>query len=405
MSGAGVINVEGVQVRTGQLINIKASQIVKNATTLTLREVDTKSKEYEQIKRSIGEPRVRETTLPDGTVKREVVCPHGLLNPISVRPLPGEPGKYALVDGGHRHAAWTELFGDALPIPAQVIDLNEIQTMEAQIEGNFHVKKTRPAEYVKQIKRLMETYPLRTIEEQAERLHMDPATLRQWFGLLNLAGTRWREEKDDQGEVISRKSEIAIATDEGRLPLSAAFVISTASSKREDEKDFWNKKQDELFDAALAASDSRQPQAIARFCMEATATIREIKKKLKEGKSAENVQVETQPVSRRLGEMKIELQRQTEVILANKADKQLQASIAELAQAYPDALRAVRQDGYFDGIRYALQVDDETVAQRKKEKEEQLAAKKEKQDEKKAGSKAAALSRSAGMFGRRLTPG
>lgn len=392
---------EGLKIKATTLIEVKASQIVKNSTNLTLREVDRTSKEFDQLKRSIGTPKIREVTHPDGKLERVQVAPHGMLNPISIRPLPGEPGKYALVDGGHRHAVWSELFGDALPIPAYVVDLNEVQTMEAQIEANFHVKKTRPAEYTRQIKRLLETYPLRSIEEQADRLHMDPATLRQWFGLLNLKGTKFVTKKNNDGEEVEI-SAIAEAVDDGELPLSAAFVISTARDSVPEHQEFWNKKQDELFEAALAASKSRQPQAVAKFCMEATAAIKEIKKAFREQKNPNDVEVQTPPVSRKLGEMKIELSRQGEAVLTDRSNEDLQKQIADLAKAYPEALSAVRREGYFHGVQFALQVDEQTLVERKRQKEEQMQHAKEAREEKKAGSKATAIARSTGMFGKRL---
>lgn len=384
-----------------QQVELRASQIVKNTTNLTLRDVDVKSTQYEKLKKSIGEPKYKEITKPDGSVEKVKVAEHGLLNPISVRPVPGEPGKYALIDGGHRHAAWQELFGDSLPIPALVKDYNEVQTMEAQIEGNFHVKKTRPAEYTRQIKRLLTMYPNRSIEEQASRLHMDSATLRQWFGLLKLKGTKFetRPDPDNPGETIE-VSAIQLAVDTGELPLSAAFVISTAGDADENHDAFWAAKQDEFFAAALQAKST--PQGTAKFCMDATQTIKDIKKKFREQKDPNSVEFATPPVMRKLGELKIELTRQREANEADGGNEELVKQVTELKQSYPEAVSAIRRAGYLGGIEYCLQQDPETLAARKKKHDEDAAARKEAQEEKKAGPKAAALARSAGMFGRRI---
>lgn len=383
------------------LIEVRASQIVKNATNVTLREVDTKSLEYKQIKESIGAPKVSETHDTQGNVVRRQTSPHGMLNPISIRPCPGQPGEYALVDGAHRHTAWQELFGDSLPIPAYLIDLNDLQTMEAQIEGNFHVKKTKPAEYVKQIKRLLQANPMRTISEQAARLHMEPATLTQWFGLLKLKGTRFVERPDPENPGQTKQVSIMhVAVDDGSLPLSAAFVISTASSSVDEQQDFWNKKQDELFDAAIVAKTT--PQGVQKFCADATVVIKEQKKALKEKRDPNAIEVIAPPVPRKLGEMKIELGRQQEAVLTDQENEDIQKQIEELAKTYPDAVQAISRQAYLNGIEFALQVDTETIAERKRQKEEQLKARKEAQDEKKGGDKATAISRSSGMFGRRL---
>ena len=391
--------VEGVTIRPTNLIELRVSQIKKNSKDLTLRDVVLTEKAFELLKQSIGSPKIREVTLPDGSIRREQVSPHGLLNPVCVRPL-AVPGEYALVDGGHRVAAWHELFGDSLPIPAFVVDLNDIQTMEAQIEGNFHVKKTKPAEYVRQIKKLLGAYPLRSIEEQAERLHMEPATLKQWFGLLKLTGTEYVTRKDSDGNDVQR-SRIQEAVDSNELPLSAAFVISGCHDADQDHKDFWAAKQTEFFHEALARKDT--PQGVMKFCMETLAAIKEIKKKFREGKDPNSVQIETPPVIRKMGELKVELSRQGETVLANAADDTLQKSIEELAKAYSKELTAVRQEGYLAGVQYCLQIDAETIAERRRQKEEAIAARKEAQEDKKAGTKVASIARSAGMFCRKLS--
>lgn len=396
---AATLEVEGVRIKPTNLIELRASQIVKNATTLTLREVVTTDNNFALLKKSIGTPKIREVALPGGGMQRDQVSPHGMLNPISVRPL-GEPGRYALIDGGHRLAAWTELFGDSLPIPAFVVDLNDVQTMEAQIEGNFHVKKTKPAEYVRQIKRLLEAYPLRSIEEQAARLHMEPATLRQWFGLMKLTGTEFVEKTDADGQPVQR-SKIQDAVDTGELPLSAAFVISTANDADPTHQQFWAEKQTEFFHEALARKET--PQGVAKFCMESTAAIKEIKKAFREKRDPNAATIETPPVVRKLGELKVELARQSEAVLSNEGNDTLRKQVEELAAAYPDALKAVRQEGYLAGVQYCLQVDPETIAERRRQKEEAIQKRKESQDDKKAGSKATSIARSAGMFGRKLS--
>lgn len=388
---------EGVVVQNPQLIELRCSQILKNATTQALRDPVTTSTDFAKLKESIRQPRFVEQQDPTtGNIIRKQVAPHGLLNPISVRPIPGNSAQFALIDGGHRYAAWLELFGDAVPIPAYCINMTDVQAMEAQIEGNFHVKKTKPAEYSRQILRLLTAFPLRTIEDQADRLHMDAATLKQWLGLTNLTGLKYIEKENGQ-----KVSAIQEAVDNGGLKLSAAFVISTAHDGVPTRKQFWAEKQQEYFEAALAAQDT--PQGVARFCAETTQAIKELKKILKAGGDPALAPSDTPvPVSRKISEMKVEVARTAELVAANRANADLQKQITELASTYPEACAAINSMGYLGGLEFAVQIDSETVERKKQEKAQALAARKEASEERKAGTKATTVARSTGMFGRRL---
>lgn len=170
-----------------QLLEIPVNKIRENKAAL--RPVNRKTEGYEELVESI---RIR-----------------GVLNPIVVRPMTdSETGEqyYGLVDGLHRWSASKD--AGKSTIPANVITMDEAESLEAQIIGNIQRIETKPVEYSKGLQRLLSQNPLLTERELASKLGKSTSWIRERLGLLNL----------NEG--------IAKLVDEGRINLSNAFALA-----------------------------------------------------------------------------------------------------------------------------------------------------------------------------------
>ncbi len=203
---------------------VKLSNIRENADAL--RPVDKESVEFLELVESIKA--------------------RGILNPISVREVPiqadgtkpvSAEGEtiYALVDGLHRYSA--AIAAGLTTIPVNILNLDEAQTYEAQIIANVHKKETRPAEYAKQIQRIMGLYPTRTISEQAAQLGKQPSWLKQILGLGQLT------------------PEIQELVNEGRICQANAFPLSRLPQA--EQPDWVERAMTQLADEFVPACQAR----------------------------------------------------------------------------------------------------------------------------------------------------
>jgi ParB/RepB/Spo0J family partition protein len=112
---------------------------------------------------------------------------HGILNPISVRPIDPAPDGtplYSVCDGLHRFTAANDAGLET--IPAQVKSMSDVEVEEAQIIANFHKIDTKPAEYSKQLNRMVLRSPDLTMAELSGRLNMSPQQLSERMSLVKL---------------------------------------------------------------------------------------------------------------------------------------------------------------------------------------------------------------------------
>lgn len=120
------------------IISVKLSDIRDNP--IALRGVDKQGEKYGGLVDSIREK--------------------GFMGCITVRekkdPVTGAT-YYEIVDGLHRTTASRD--AGLSEIPAQVLDINEADTLEAQFMMNFHKVETRPVEYSKQMHRMLMQNP------------------------------------------------------------------------------------------------------------------------------------------------------------------------------------------------------------------------------------------------------
>ena len=134
----------------------------------------------------------------------------GFLGAITVRPKKDEETGvmfFELVDGLHRFCASKDAGLET--INADVVNLDDDQTLEAQILTNIHKIETRPIEYSRQLTRILSRNPLMTESELAAKLGKSP----QWIG-ERLGLTKITNEN------------IATLVNEGKIKLANAYALA-----------------------------------------------------------------------------------------------------------------------------------------------------------------------------------
>ena len=172
----------------GELKSIKISDIRENP--VALRTVNRESEEYLGLVDSI---RVR-----------------GFLGAITVRTKnDSETGQsyYELVDGLHRFSASKDAGLEM--INADVVSLDDDQTLEAQIMTNIHKIETRPIEYSKQLTRILVRNPLMTEAELAAKLGKSTQWISERLGLTKIANEN-----------------ISLLVNEGKIKLANAYALA-----------------------------------------------------------------------------------------------------------------------------------------------------------------------------------
>jgi ParB/RepB/Spo0J family partition protein len=111
----------------------------------------------------------------------------GIINPISVREIrDSATGKtvFGLIDGLHRYTGAIDAGLDTVPV--HIMEADEARSLEIQIIGNLHVVETKPAEYSKQLERLLRLNPTMTVEELARKLGKSKSWLTERLNLTKL---------------------------------------------------------------------------------------------------------------------------------------------------------------------------------------------------------------------------
>lgn len=203
-----------------------------------------------------------------GSVRKD-----GVLNPILVREITSPEGTqlYGIIEGLHRYTA--SLDAGHADIPAQIIEMNDGQVMEAQLIGNAHRIETRPVEYSKHLQRILAGNPMLTLTELAGKLNKSNSWLSDRLGILKL---------DDS---------IAGLVDEGKINLSNAY--SLAKLPKDEQQAF--------VDRAMTLS----PQEFSGTIL---ARKREIEKARRQGKDAKPEGFVAVPHVQKLADLKSELE-------------------------------------------------------------------------------------------------
>jgi ParB/RepB/Spo0J family partition protein len=143
----------------------------------------------------------------------------GFLGAITVREKKdvesGQP-YYELVDGLHRFKAAQD--AGLNEINVDIVDLNDAETLEAQLMANVHKVETRPVEYTQQLKKILNLNPLMTEAELAEKLGKSPQWIKQRLGLLKIDNPA-----------------IQTLIDEGKIGLANAYALARLPAEEMEE--------------------------------------------------------------------------------------------------------------------------------------------------------------------------
>ena len=114
---------------------------------------------------------------------RDSIREKGVLLPILVRPS-DEPGVYVLIDGMQRFTVSRET--GKRTIPARVLHVDSVTSLEIQIIANLHRVETSPVRYAEQLRLLMQANPSLTAPKLAVKLDKSPTWVYNTLGLLKL---------------------------------------------------------------------------------------------------------------------------------------------------------------------------------------------------------------------------
>jgi len=263
---------------------------------------------------------------------------------------------YVIIDGGHRFEAAKEC--GLTEIPLQVITFDEEtaadpyllkqEIMEMQIAANVHKVETKPAEYAKQIRVLVFEHPEKSLEYWSDRFNMSVSWIQSQ---LKIANSHERvQELANQGH-IKLSNLIYIA----RLPIEEqeAYIDDAQNLKTED---FMTKVSDRL---------------------------REIRRNQSSRGTGAGNGPTFQP--------RAKIRKKTELLPV------FEQQYKQIKDVNPEAVNLDSPEykmGYYDGIRYALCLDDESLKQqlqehevREREKAEKRLAKEREKDEQDPGNR------------------
>jgi ParB/RepB/Spo0J family partition protein len=121
---------------------------------------------------------------------------------------------YELVDGLHRYTA-----AKMLGIPTMdltIMDLDDQAMLEAQVIANIHRVDTKPAEYGRQLRRILQVNTMMTLSELGQKLGVSTEWIKKRLAMNNIENDRIRG-----------------LVDEGEITLSNAFALSKLPTEAE----------------------------------------------------------------------------------------------------------------------------------------------------------------------------
>jgi ParB/RepB/Spo0J family partition protein len=308
------------------LKRVRLLDIRENKTAL--RECNRDTVEYKELLASVKE--------------------NGVFQTITVRECVDEASQqtyYGLVDGLQRFTAAKDAGLDALDV--KVIKADDFNVLKTQLILNVQRIETKPAEYSKQLSRMLNMNPTLTMNELAGMLGKSTTFIYERLSLLKL------------------DNKIAKLVDEGKINLPNAYALAKLPPE----------EQPAFVDRAM----TQPPQ---EFIPQTTIRVKELKEAARKGQAAAPAEFVAQPRQRKLAELKEEYANPTVV------KELVQKTGAKTAE-----------DGFMLGVKWALHMDPISVAQdkakdeaRKKEAEEaKIRREIEKEEKKKSQVVASAL--------------
>jgi len=295
-------------VETATPATLAMSQIRENP--VALRQVNRKSEDYLRLVDSIKNK--------------------GVLNAISVRPMKDpETGEdyYAVVDGLHRYTAAMDAGLEEIPVVIR--SLTDLETLEAQIIGNIHKVETTPAEYSRQLLRILGLNPTLTVKSLAAQLSRSETWLQQRLSLRNLS------------------EKAAALVDEGAINLTNGFALAKLPAEEQDNY---------LVEA--------QHESPSEFCPKIETRKKQIDKDRRAGRDTSPAQFTPTPRIRSLAEVRDEYQ-------GHKVGEDV----------VKDAGAKSAMEGFYAGLQWALRLDNKSVSEAKSKFDENLKRQSEKREE------------------------
>lgn len=204
----------------------------------------------------------------------ESIRSQGILDSINVREkVDEETGetKYEIINGLHRVTAAKELGLDT--VPAQVLSASEGDVLEMQLVANLMRVDTKPSEYTKQIRRMLNMNPMLTIGELSQKLGKGP---------------QWIQDRLSLGKIKNDK--VMALIDENQITLANAFALAKLP---EAELPDW--------------IDSAMTQEAAEFVPRVNQRVKEIRDAERKGRDANPPTFEPTAHSRKIKDVKAEL--------------------------------------------------------------------------------------------------
>jgi len=145
---------------------------------------------------------------------RDSIARVGILDAISVRrrteDVDGSTVEfYEIVNGLHRYTAAVEV--GLAELPVNIVSLDRVELLEAQIMANIHRVDTKPVEYTRQLQRIFAMNPTFTISDMSVRIARSASWVSQRLNLLKL-------EPSVQALVDADKITVANAVALSKLP-------------------------------------------------------------------------------------------------------------------------------------------------------------------------------------------
>lgn len=262
----------------------------------------------------------------------EAVKSHGILNPISVRPnterqTDDEP-EYWVVDGAHRFTAAAKAGLES--IPASIKNRSELEALSDSIMGNLHHIQTKPVEYSRALRRLLDLKPSLTLKEIADGVGY---------------GVQWVKDRLSLNDL---HVDIAPLVDDEKIPLTSAYAL--VKLPPEEQLDYAARAMSESPNTLLPAINARA---------------KEISEAARKGRNAKPAVFEATPTLRSVVEIRTE--------------RDAGDFFVRLTQESPQSVMDPRTT-WETALNYALKLDPITYQERKSEyerRQQQLAAEKE----------------------------
>jgi len=194
----------------------------------------------------------------------------GIFNNLVVRESTTAEGMYTLIDGLQRYTVATLIGLKELPVV--VMPADEQRALMIQMQANLHTVSTKPAEYAKQLVRILRLEPELTIAALAARLSVNPDWIKTRLSLLKL------------------HPDIQKLVDNGTLILSNARMLASLDPEEQAE---W---------LSRAVNDPA-----SAFLTDIKKHIQEKRKAAREGAEAPEAVFEASPRLRTKGEIQTEI--------------------------------------------------------------------------------------------------